>query len=62
VVTVAGDRVTGRYVKYERKETLERLDRIGRMLQYTRQMDMLMDSEQSVEVLAANFIEERYRL
>jgi pyruvate,water dikinase len=33
---------------------------IGRLLQFTRQMDMLMTNEASVEVLAKNFLEGNY--
>jgi pyruvate,water dikinase len=33
---------------------------IGRLLIFTRQMDMLMNSEASVELVAKNFLEGNY--
>ena len=38
----------------------EKLDQIGRLLIYTRQMDMLMTNEDSVEVMAKHFLEGNY--
>ncbi len=35
---------------------------VGRLLQFTRQMDMLMHCEESVDVLAKNFLEGNYNL
>jgi len=34
----------------------------GRLLQFTRQMDMLMTSEASIEILAENFLKGNYNL
>ncbi len=62
VVEVRGDRVDGRYYKYEAALTQEKLDEVGRMLQFTRQMDMLMRSEGSVEALAGRFLAGNYEL
>jgi pyruvate, water dikinase len=56
------DRVDARFYKYERDVTEGKLDIIGRMLQFTRQMDMLMKSEASVEVLAKSFLDGNYQL
>jgi pyruvate,water dikinase len=61
-VDVVGDRMTARYQKYPCDKVRERLDRVGRLLQYTRQMDMFMNSEESVEEAARRFLEERYGL
>ena len=61
-VEVREDRVDARYYKYERSSTESKLDQIGRLLQYTRQMDMLMRCEASVDVLAKNFIAGKYVL
>ena len=33
---------------------------VGRLLQFTRQMDMLMNSEASVEMVAKNFLSGNY--
>jgi pyruvate,water dikinase len=62
VVEVRGDRIDARYDKYEAVLMQEKLDAVGRMLQFTRQMDMLMRSEGSVEALAGRFLEGNYEL
>jgi pyruvate,water dikinase len=54
------DRVDARLYKYEQSVIEERLDKVGRLLQFTRQMDMLMRSESSVEFVAKNFLEGNY--
>jgi len=61
-VEVTGDRVQARFQKYERPLIEERLDVVGRLLQFTRQMDMLMSSEASVEAVTNAFLEENYGL
>ena len=61
-VEVTGDRVDARYQKHERPLIEEKLDMIGRLLQFTRQMDMLMTNEDSVEALAQNFLKGNYNL
>jgi pyruvate,water dikinase len=62
VVEVHGDRVKARYDKYEAALIQEKLDEVGRMLQFTRQMDMLMRCESSVEALAGRFLAGNYEL
>lgn len=62
VVEAREDRVDARFYKYEMDSTLERLDIVGRLLQYTRQMDMLMQNEASVQVLAQSFLSGNYTL
>jgi len=61
-VDVKGDRVDARLMKYEAPVIEEKLDQIGRLLNFTRQMDMLMTSEVSVEALAKQFLEGNYSL
>ncbi|MDY0040961.1 MAG: phosphoenolpyruvate synthase, partial [Desulforhabdus sp.] len=61
-VDVVADRITARFQKYERSLTEERLDLLGRLLQYTRQMDMIMNNEQSVLDLATRFLKGNYNL
>ncbi|MDP3181309.1 MAG: PEP/pyruvate-binding domain-containing protein [Desulfobaccales bacterium] len=61
-VEVKGDRVDARLQKYEAPVIAEKLDLIGRLLQFTRQMDMLMTSEVSVEAVATNFLAGNYSL
>ncbi len=61
-VEVREDRVDARYYKYELPLIEARLDMVGRLLQFTRQMDMLMHCEESVEVLATSFLKGNYNL
>ncbi len=61
-VEVREDRVDARFYKYEKELILERLDTVGRLLQFTRQMDMLMQSEASVNILAQSFLSGNYTL
>lgn len=61
-VEVKADRVDGRFRKWEASATAQRLEAIGRLLNFTRQMDMLMASEQSVEAIAENFMQGNYHL
>ncbi len=62
LVEVQGDRVNARLAKQEHDITWEKLDLLGRLIIYTRQMDMLMNSEESVKTLSAHFLEGRYHL
>jgi len=59
---VTGDRVNARYQKHELHLMEETLDIIGRLLQFSRQMDMLMTNEASIDLLAENFLEGNYNL
>lgn len=59
-VKVKGDNVYTRYQKHELSLIEEKLELIGRLLLFTRQMDMLMKSEDSVEEMAKAFLEENY--
>ncbi|NLI32373.1 MAG: hypothetical protein GX422_06260, partial [Deltaproteobacteria bacterium] len=59
---VMGDRVDARFQKYECPVIEEKLDLLGRLLMFTRQMDMLMTSESSVEHIAKAFMEGNYDL
>lgn len=61
VETVA-DRVDARLQKYEAPAIQEKLDIIGRLLLFTRQMDMLMHSEGSVAAIAEAFMKGDYHL
>jgi pyruvate,water dikinase len=61
-VEVKGDRVDARLQKYPADVILEKLEAIGRLLIFTRQMDMLMAGEASVEAVAQNFLAGNYRL
>jgi pyruvate,water dikinase len=59
---VQGDRVWARFAKREAEATAERLDYLGRLLIFTRQLDMLMYSEDSVSKVADCFINGDYNL
>jgi pyruvate, water dikinase len=61
-VEVMGDRVDAKFQKYEAAVIEEKLDYVGRLLLFTRQMDMLMHSEASVPAIAQSFMEEDYQL
>ena len=61
-VEVKGDRVDARLQKYDSPVIQDKLDLIGRLLIFTRQMDMLMTSEISVEAVAKNFLAGNYSL
>jgi pyruvate,water dikinase len=61
-VDVKIDKVDARLQKYPRAYIEEKLDILGRLLIFTRQMDMLMHTDQSVEWVAKNFVDGNYRL
>jgi pyruvate,water dikinase len=60
LVEVIADRVTARLVKQEQQVMAEKLDHLGRLLIFTRQMDMLMSTEDSVNHLAECFMKGDY--
>jgi pyruvate, water dikinase len=62
VVDTVADRVTGRIGKQEAPIIKQQLDLLGRLLIYTRQMDMLMHSELLVDKLAECFLKGNYTL
>lgn len=61
-VDVRGDLVSARLQKYGCDLIMERLDLVGRLLLYTRQMDMLMQDEGHVHAMAKNFLSGNYSL
>ncbi|MBM4389127.1 MAG: phosphoenolpyruvate synthase, partial [Deltaproteobacteria bacterium] len=60
LVEVTVDRVTARLVKQEQSVLVDKLDHLGRLLIFTRQMDMLMATEDSVNHLAECFLSGDY--
>jgi pyruvate, water dikinase len=56
-VEVIMDRVTARFQKHDQALTEARLGMIGQLLQFTRQMDMLMDTEAAIQKVATCFCE-----
>ncbi len=59
-VDVSGDRVDARFQKYGEEEIDEKLEVLGKLLQVTRQMDMLMESEAAVSAFAESFLAGAY--
>jgi pyruvate,water dikinase len=55
-VEVKGDRVSARFQKYDRPTVEEKLELLGRLLIFTRQLDMLMKDEASVHTMARCFL------
>jgi pyruvate,water dikinase len=55
-VDAAADRVAGRFQKFTADVIEEKLGHMGRLLQFTRQTDMLMVSEESIDVMVACFL------
>ena len=60
-VTVQGDMVKSRFQKYPKKQIAERLDQLGRLLQVTRQMDMLMVNDAAITQFKEDFQNGIYR-
>ena len=56
VVEAVSDRVSGRFQKFSPEIIAEKLGHMGRLLQFTRQTDMLMVSEDSIETMVACFL------
>jgi len=61
-VTVKGDRVDARFQKDTQKVVEEKLDQVGRLLIFTRQMDMLMATDAHVGLISQCFLDEDYEL
>lgn len=61
-VDVVGDRTTARIQKRDRASLGEILDQIGRLLVFSRQMDMLMAEEEAVEQAVKCFLSGDYTL
>ena len=61
-VTVKGDKVDARLQKYPKSYIESRMDILGRLLIFTRQLDMLMTTEGAVEWAAENFVAGNYKL
>ncbi|MBR4742441.1 MAG: pyruvate, phosphate dikinase, partial [Desulfovibrio sp.] len=59
-VETEGTSLCARFRKYPSEKTQEKLVQMGRLLIMTRQLDMLMVNEESVQIFANNFLEGRY--
>ncbi|QAZ66538.1 PEP/pyruvate-binding domain-containing protein [Solidesulfovibrio carbinolicus] len=55
-VESVSDRVSGRFQKFSREVIAEQLGHMGRLLQFTRQTDMLMVSDASMDAMVACFL------
>lgn len=60
-VAVQGDMVKSRFQKYPKESIEERLDQLGRLLQVTRQMDMLMSNDEAIMRFRDDFMNGIYR-
>jgi pyruvate,water dikinase len=56
-VDIQADRVMARFQKYDADQIAARLSLVGRMLAYTRQMDMLMTTDESVGMMIRDFLD-----
>jgi len=61
-VNVKADKVDARLQKYPKSYIESRMDILGRLLIFTRQLDMLMTTEESVAWVAENFVAGNYKL
>ncbi|MCL2341056.1 MAG: PEP-utilizing enzyme [Proteobacteria bacterium] len=61
-VRARGDKVDARLQKYPKSYIESRMDILGRLLIFTRQLDMLMTTEDSVAWVADNFAAGNYKL
>ena len=57
---IHGDIIRGRFRQRSAAETEERLDLLGRLMAYVRQMDMLMSDDSIPEILAQRFLTGHY--
>jgi pyruvate,water dikinase len=62
LVETTGDRVRARMAKQDQAYLEEKLDLLGRLLIYTRQMDMMMHTEAHVTQLTECFLQGNYSL
>ena len=62
LVNTVGDRVTARIAKQSAVVMAEKLDFLGRLLIFTRQMDMLMHNDALVDDMARAFLNGNYHL
>ena len=61
-VKIQGDRVDARFQKDSQEILEDKLDKLGRLLIFTRQTDMLMHNDRCVELFAKCFLNEEYDL
>ncbi len=62
LVNTVADRVTARFAKQNAAAVAGKLDMLGRLLIFTRQMDMLMHNDALVDELAQAFLNGNYHL
>jgi len=61
-VSVKADKVDARLQKYPKSYIESRMDILGRLLIFTRQLDMLMTTEENVAWVVENFVAGNYKL
>jgi len=60
-VQLSNDSLQSRFQKYDTAAIEDRLDQLGRLLQVTRQLDMLMDSDAMIGRFKEDFMAGIYR-
>ncbi|MHB8880234.1 MAG: PEP/pyruvate-binding domain-containing protein [Thermodesulfovibrionales bacterium] len=61
-ITARGDLLIGRLANLPREEMTHILDRLGRLISYTRQLDALLHSESDIERFVQKFLAEEYAI
>jgi pyruvate,water dikinase len=61
-IKIKGDLIIARLANIGRDEMENILDRLGRLIAYTRQMDAMLHDDSAVKRYRENFLEENYRL
>jgi pyruvate,water dikinase len=59
-VAIKGDTVAGRFRGGSRAQIIKRLDQLGRLMGFTRQLDMCLQTESDRHRYFKAFLEERY--
>ena len=61
-IKTKGDLIIARLANLSQDEIEDLLDKIGRLMAYTRQLDVLLRDDETVERYARNFMEKKYEL
>ncbi|MEJ2315050.1 MAG: hypothetical protein P8Y85_09900, partial [Nitrospirota bacterium] len=62
ISTTKGDLIIARLSHVGRDEILDILEKSGRLIAFTRQLDAVLDSDSDVERFKRNFLEDKYEL
>ncbi len=61
-IKTKGDLIIGRLANIERSEQENKLDKLGRLISYTRQLDAILHDDAKVKYYAGRFLESNYTL